>query len=298
MKKLPKTIKPSDNYIYLLIRGAGNLGKMELAEDFFHMLHEIGSECIPTRLGICEPMKIQYSIENAKKLWLESEKKGKWGGGIIFKGASGLLGSVNWNDVDNSNDLSFRIASNVMLSGKKIDKFVTFTKKLFVWSNGFYGHAYHGSKPIFSSGLDYKTCLPGISWLNLFGKPYVNMFGADVIESAPCYVEKFAESSYILLTSKEPRTVTPDLLYRHELVKDHLGKEAFDRKDTPRQSVYTWEDIRTGKHLPSTEGYRSPDLSEYLKDPKKNEELFVVVNDDSTLTSFKRKARKKPLKKK
>jgi hypothetical protein len=289
MNKLIIAKQSSDNYVHLLIRGAGHLGKKELAEEFFLMLQEIGNKCVPTRIGICEPIKIQYSMENAIKLWVASEKDSKWGGGIIFKGPSKLLGMVDWNNVDNSNDFSLQISLKAILPNKGISKLVTFAKKLFIWSNGYYGHAYHGSKPIFSSGLGCRTCLPGISWLNLFGKPYVKMFGADVIESAPCYVEKFAENSYMLLTSEEPSRVTPDLLEKHELVKNHLGKEAFDRKDTPRQPVYTMEDIRAGKHLRSTEGYRSPDLSEYLKDTtkKKKDELFVAVNDDGTLSSFK-----------
>lgn len=289
MNKLIKTKQSSDNYVHLLIRGAGHLGKIELADEFFCMLQELGEKCMPTRLGISEPMKVKFSMENAKKLWLESEEDGKWGGGILFKGPSGLLGSVDWNNVDNTNYSSLRIASRVILSGKGIKTFIAFAKKLFVWSNGFYGHAYHGSKPIYSSGIGYRTCLPGISWMTLFGKPYAKMFGADVIESSPCYVERFSEYSYMLLTSEEPSRVTPELLEKHEIVKRHLGIEAFDRKDTPRQPVYTMEDIQAGRHLPSKDGYRSPDLSEYIKESTtlKNDELFVVVNDDDTLSSFK-----------
>ena len=289
MNKLIKAKRSSDNYVHLLVRGAGNLGKIELAEEFFLMLQEVGDKCLPTRIGESEPVKIKYSMENAKNLWVASEKDSRWGGGILFKGPSGLFGMVDWNNVDNSNNTSLQISLKAILANKGINKLVMFAKKLFIWSNGYYGHAYHGSKPIFSSGLGCRTCLPGISWLNLFGKPYVKMFGANVIESTPCYVEEFADNSYMLLTSEEPSRVTPELLEKHELVKNHLGKEAFDRKDPPSQDVYTMEDIKAGRHLVSTEGYRSPDLSEYLKDTieRKNEELFAVANDDGTLTTFK-----------
>ena len=289
MKRMTKKKRSSDNYVNLLIRGAGNLGKAEFAGEFFRMLQEVGDICMPTRIGVDEPIRAKYSMKNAKKLWVASEKDSRWGGGILFKGPSGLLGMVDWNHVDNSNDISLRIASKNILPNKGIKKLLTFAKNIFLWSNGYYGHAYHGSIPIFSSGIDCKTCLPGISWLNIFGKPYVNMFGVHVIESAPCYVEKFAENSYLLLASEEPSRGTPEILEKHELIKNHLGKEAFDRKDAPSQSFFTTEDIQAGRHLPSTEGYRSPDLSEYIKDPTNttNEELFVQSNDDGTISSVK-----------
>jgi hypothetical protein len=272
--------------IHIHIRGFGPRGDVKSAEEFFQMLQEAGEKYLPAKLGIGEPLKIPYTMENAKKTWLESGKDRPYGG-ILFKGPS-LFGSIDWNNRDNSSLFWMTIASKFVLSDRGVERFIALTKKLFTWSNGVYGRAHHRSNSIYTPGLDYKTCLGGITWMNLFGKPYVNMFGRDVIETAPCKVEEFAEDCFMLLTAKEPIRANPELLEIQERVKSHLGRDAFCRPDT-RPKFLTMEDLRAGRDRRSTEGYRSPDLSGYLKDPgtKKEEGLIAVVNDDGTITTYK-----------
>lgn len=276
---------PEDD-IDMLIRGFGHLGGVESAEEFFLILQEAGERYVPTKLGIGEPLKIPYSIENARKIWVKSERR-PYGGGILFNGPS-MLGSVDWNNMDNSNLFSLTIASKFVITKGRVEKFITLAKKLFIWSNGVYGNAYHDSNSIYSSGLDYKTCLPGIAWMNLFGKPYVDMFGRDVIETSPCKVEEFAENCFMLLTAEEPIRANPELLEIQERVKDHLGRDAFDRKD-PCKTFLTMEDLKAGRNRPSTEGYRSPDLSGYLRNTgiAEDEGLVAVVNNDGTITTYR-----------
>lgn len=280
-----KKKSPSKDFVYILIRGFRNLGELQSAQEFFEMVEEAGEGYKPIKLGIAEPLKIQYSMENAKRNWLKSGTN-RLGGGILFKGAS-MLGSVDWNNTNNSNLIWLDIASNFVMTNGGVERFITLAKRLFLWANGVYGNAHHSSNSIGSSGLDYRTCLPGITWMNLFGKPYVKMFGRSVIETAPCNVEEFAEDCFMLLTAEEPIMANPELLEKQERVKNHLGREAFDRKD-PRKSFYTMEDLRAGRNRPSKEGYRSPDLSEYLGGPalKKEEGLVAVVNDDGTITTY------------
>ena len=274
-----------DDSMDLLIRGFGSPGDMKSAEEFFQMLHKAGEKYMPARLGLAEPLKAPYSMENAKKMWLDSGENRPYGG-ILFKGPA-LFGSSNWNNRDNSNLFGLTIASTLVTTEKEVEKFIGYAKKLFVWSNGVYGNAHHSSNSIYTPGLDYRTCLGGITWMNLFGKPYVKMFGRDVIETAPCKVEEFAENCFMLLTEKKPIRANPELLEIQERVKNHLGKDAFCRPDACPKFL-TMEDLRAGRDRPSTEGYRSPDLSEYLKDSgaKKGEGLIAVVNDDGTITTY------------
>jgi hypothetical protein len=124
--------------------------------------------------------------------------------------------------------------------------------------------------------------------MNLFAKPYVKLFGRDVIETVPCMIEEFAEDCFMLLTAETPIKANPELLEIQRRVKIHLGENAFCRLDEI-PTFLTMEDLRAGRDRPSTEGYRSPDLSGYLKDSgtKKDEGLIAVVNDDGTITTYK-----------
>lgn len=275
-----------DDDIDMFIRGFGSPGDAQSAEEFLQMLQEAGERFVPTKLGLGEPLRTPYSIENAKKMWVESGENRPYGG-ILFKGPS-MFGSSDWNNRDNSNSFSLTISSKFVMVDEGLKRFTTFAKKVFIWCNGVYGYTTHDLSSIYSPGLDYKTCLGGITWMNLFGKPYVKMFGREVIETAPCKVEEFAEDCFMLLTAEEPIRANPELLQIQEKVKNHLGKGAFCRPDTTPKFL-TMEDLRAGKDRPSTEGYRSPDLSTYLKDPgtKKDEGLIAVVNDDGTIKTYK-----------
>lgn len=281
-----KGCRASGDNIHMLIRGFGLLADEKSAEEFFKMLEAAGDKFVPTKLGIGEPLQIPYSMDNAKKVWLESGTNRPYGG-ILFKGPS-IFGSNDWNNRDNTNHSSLTIPSKLLVSNKANDALIALAKKLFIWSKGVYGYISHDSNTIYAPGFSYNTCIGGITWVNLFGKPYVNMFKRRVMESAPCKVEEFAEDCFMLLTAEKPIRANPELLEIQERVKDHLGTDAFCRlEDIP--TCLTMEDLRAGRDRPNTEGYRSPDLSEYLKDSrrKKEEGLIAVVDDDGTITTYK-----------
>mgnify|MGYP000901113154 FL=1 len=285
-----------DDNIHMLIRGFRYPGDEESAAEFFQILQAAGEDYIPTKLGLGEPLKVPYSIENAKRMWVESGENRSYGG-ILFKSPL-LFGSMDWNNRDGSNIFSITIASKILLSEVAIERFIVLSKELFIWCNGVYGYTNHHSNSIYTPGLDYKTCLGGITWMTLFGKPYVRMFRKEVIESAPCKVEEFADNRFMLLTAEEPIMVNPALLEIQQRVKIHLGEDAFCRpNEVP--TFLTMEDLCAGRDRPSTEGYRSPDLSEYLKDTEreKDEGLVAVVNEDGTITTYQVKPRGRALKK-
>lgn len=276
----------SGDYIDMFIRGFGTPGDIESAEEFFQMLRETGEEYIPTKIGLGEPLRTPYSIESAKEMWMESGAD-RPHGGILFKNRW-IFGSSDWSNRDNSNMFGLSIASKCVSTDTDVKRLVSLAKRLFVWCNGVYGYVRHESNSVYTPGLDYKTCLGGITWLNLFGKPYVDMFGRDVILTAPCKVEEFAENCFMLSTAGKPGRVNLELLEVQEKVKSHLGEDAFCRKgEVP--TFLTFEELRAGKDRPSREGYRSPDLSGYLKDSgmNKDEGLIAVVNNDGTITTYK-----------
>lgn len=283
--------KPDD--VDLTIYGFRTFGEERFAEEFFEMLQDANPAYLPHKIGMYEPIRTPFSMEEAKKMWVESENVKKFYGGIMMKGRK-TYASISWKN-DNSNIIGLDISRNLVIKNNGTGKFVGLAKKLFIWANGVYGHVCHSSNIIYTPGLNFRTCLGGIGWMTLFGPPYVEMFGKEVLQSAPCKVEEFAENYFMLLTSDEPTEKNPELLEIQEKVKKHLGEDVFCRKE-PHKTNLTMEDIIAGKNRPSTEGYRSPDLSAYIKDVGKKDEdegIVVKINDDGTMETYKVKPEKK-----
>jgi hypothetical protein len=279
--------------IHLLIHGYKSLGKKSLAEEFLQILKDAGEIYLPSKIGMYEPIKTPYSVEDTIKLWVESEKEMNYGGSVMMTGSNQLSWSIDWK-LDGSNSVSLWIATKSAIAKKGTEHLVALAKQLFIWANGVYGYGCHISQIHYTPGLNYRICLGGLSWMALFGDPYVKMFGKDVILTAPCKVEEFAENRFMLLTSDEPIDETPELIAVQEKVKKHLGEEVFYREEPPRQTPLTMEDLLAGKNKPSKEGYRSPDLSAYIKDSgiTKDEGLIAKVNDDGTIATYKVKPEK------
>ncbi|HCW08570.1 MAG TPA: hypothetical protein DGG95_14520 [Cytophagales bacterium] len=84
-------------------------------------------------------------------------------------------------------------------------------------------------------------------------------------------------------------TLTDEILKIQEKVKKHLGEDAFYHEDKRVKHTLTMEELKAGLNRPSTEGYRHPDFSAYLKEPAikhpKNEAgiIYEVKEDGSSV---------------
>jgi hypothetical protein len=263
--------------IILYINGFGSLRGIEIAEEFYQLFLEVEKELIPQKISNAGSKKSGFDRTNIKEIWIEAEKQfakysGNLNGGIVdFYGRDSLYYEICWTP-NGFNNISLRITENT-LKQAGVNSFIDLIKKLFIAINGFYGYCYHPSQRgvHYTPGLNYETCIGGITWMALFGPPYVDMFGIEVLKSTPCWVEEFAKDRFILLTSEEPMETTPEILERQELVKKHLGEEVFFRHDeeAKRPKIYTIEEMMAGKDLPNKEGYRHPDFSKFLKEYNK-----------------------------
>ena len=214
--------------IHLVIHGGRSLNEIIFAQEFFGMLGETGAEYLPKKIGMYEPIKTPYTLENACQMWMESVKE--MGFGCMDFVGNMINGSIRWKNY-NLNSISIYISCDFLNSSEKIQKLISLVKKLFSWSNGLYGFVVHPSQSSSMPGLSFETCLWGISWMTLFGLPYVKMFGKNTIETAPCMVEEFSENMFMLLTAPEPREQNQELIDAQLKVKKHLGEDAFWRRE-------------------------------------------------------------------
>lgn len=240
-------MKRLDEFKFFCV-GYGDFNISIVIEEFFSILEKSELKLVPKKIGLAERKNILFSVPNANGLWERSIKEM---GFYTITFANELFnGSLDYSK--NKLKISLWIRTKVILDLNNLEKFKKMARELFLWSNSIYGYACHignlGGLP--SGGLTYETCLGNISWMTLFGPPYVDMFGRNIIETVPCQVEEFAVDRFMLLTSDFPMEKNDAILGVQANVMMHLGKDAFDRKDK-----------RTA-HI-SKEGYRSPDLSEY-----------------------------------
>lgn len=87
-------------------------------------------------------------------------------------------------------------------------------------------------------GENLEQCLPGVYWVNIFGKLYVDWFGEDKFKTLPCfYKEKLRDGSYLVQVAEDLNYYkTPEGEKAVQEVIDHLGRDAFfDIKDPFRR---------------------------------------------------------------
>jgi hypothetical protein len=78
-------------------------------------------------------------------------------------------------------------------------------------------------------GRDLERCLRGVYWANWFGPDYVNFFGQERIQSAPCHrTIRLPDGGFLLVTTPRPfDSERPEGKRAERLLLDHLGADAF-----------------------------------------------------------------------
>lgn len=90
-------------------------------------------------------------------------------------------------------------------------------------------HSLDGSTITRYEGDELARCLPGVYWANIFGKTYVDWFGAEKLETAPSYeTKKLKNESFLILCAPDPRHFqNSGYESRVSNVVNHLGRRAF-----------------------------------------------------------------------
>ena len=80
-------------------------------------------------------------------------------------------------------------------------------------------------------GRDVRRHLPGVYWLNLFGRPYVDLIGRDTLLSAPGDVREL-EGAVLLRPYGQPERWR-DALHVKARLREHLGEDVFFDRAQP-----------------------------------------------------------------
>jgi hypothetical protein len=103
------------------------------------------------------------------------------------------------------------------------------------------GYAYvslRSHKIGYTPGRSIENCLFGFSWLNIFGQPYIDMWGEEVLLSAPA--DETQNKDYIAIRlSESPLVPAQNIIEKNNELKSYFGeKYFFDYDFEHRQTTF------------------------------------------------------------
>jgi hypothetical protein len=142
---------------------------------------------------------------------------------------------------------------------------INFIKLLYQLFKPFYLHAgEQNTCRIYTPGYSAVQCLGGMCWLNIFSKPYIDMWGRKKLENAPdCKVEWLEDGSVMILMVESPLEEEDITQKAEEKLKQYLGEESFFRDDDKKKSFTPAEFKEYILHKPPRKKYKVPDFSQY-----------------------------------
>lgn len=92
--------------------------------------------------------------------------------------------------------------------------------------------------PIRAIGRDFGRFLPGVFWLNFFGRRCLDLVGEDRLLSTPAARLAAIDSGVLVELGSDPLAWdTPNYTSEEQRVRDHLGMELFFSKARPDRST-------------------------------------------------------------
>jgi hypothetical protein len=131
--------------------------------------------------------------------------------------------------VEGFNGITGRVNTNLLKQQQHLlNDFYSLIKKLVRITKPVYGdcknNAIKGRE-----GINLALRLPDICHVSIFGPPYVELFGKELIETAPYeYIEEIAPGYYWLQANESVFEPVPEAKKR--AIREHFGEDAFGRK--------------------------------------------------------------------
>jgi hypothetical protein len=244
--------------IFVSIKTFKRLGDEQKCREFINLLYRYN--LIPLKYGNSDRPKYIFEEDELTKFWVDMEIKNHLG--IPFIKGKEFHTSIGWGGAK-PYGAWFMISLKILPSTDLILKFV---KDLFQWGESCYGYVsyYEYKKKLYTPGMNIIDCLGDITWANLFGKPYTDMWGKEKLLNAPTWkTERLNDGGFILVTMESP-LMEQKMAEKHEdKLKDYLGKKYFCRKPI-QQETLTYDELLYKVAYPEPiVGYEAPDFSKY-----------------------------------
>jgi hypothetical protein len=127
-------------------------------------------------------------------------------------------------------------------------------------------------------GRSIEDCIFGFSWLNIFGKPYIDLWQKERILKAPAIIST-CDDFVIIMLSQTPFTEIEELRKKNDELKTYFGfkyfyNKRFENQKTSFKSVQEISEYH--KMLDEKADYLAPDFHKYYDYHSNNKSLFAV----------------------
>lgn len=214
-----------------------DISQRSVAQELFGSLLRIAPDYMFERYDIYEPRRKKYEgdLEPFLKLWEEDEE----GVGWVRRSTPRVEGGVGWGGIHKRLFMaaSYRkkdTAGAVELFKEWIEILEPDVALITLGGSrpdDDRAHEIWGAMDVdFNSYHLYAVGLPGVPWGFWLGRPYVELFGAEKLESAPVHhVEKRGGGYFLQLSEhlEDMKEQNAELVALAEEVKVHLGEDAF-----------------------------------------------------------------------
>ena len=144
-----------------------------------------------------------------------------------------------------SNTVSFSVSSSRVYRSERQDWIVGLVAELVERTSVLWGAAYlngefrqsnlhNGPDGMWAIGRDMRTSLPGLFWLNIFGAPYVALFGESRLITVPSHQIDQRKGQVILRAYEDAQTWPSQVDVKRSLIAAIGPDFFFDRNDPDR----------------------------------------------------------------
>lgn len=202
----------------------------------------------PERYNSAEPVRYPYSpirITEVVDKWIKENI------GMILKRLSPPKYEMDFTGQRNrllvKNQLTIYLDTMLFKESQSVDGCLEFLNALYAVLRPVWGYSVHRKDYLAKNlqityrdegnvsrvetwlGRDLSKCLSGIYWANWFSPAYVEFFGRERLESAPCFKKKcLPDGGYLILTASTPMEFgTSETKHVEHALREHLGADAF-----------------------------------------------------------------------
>jgi hypothetical protein len=226
-----------DAFLEILTRTP--LRSLDEGRDFFGLLDEMAPDWLPGRWGHNEPLSHTYSRDQLEKAWSDD---------LLWRGGDAPVEGMVARPYPQDRYGTIHLGID---SGRlDVDRAILLFERLGLRFDAAYGYLHlvtprekQGSAPgsieyltqdkphLFVAEHRLRRWLPDLYWANLLGPPYVELFGADRIASAPANtVEQIGPALFYVQLSAhldDLRNHFDEVAEVRRAVKHYLGENAF-----------------------------------------------------------------------
>ncbi|KGK85835.1 hypothetical protein DP73_18060 [Desulfosporosinus sp. HMP52] len=134
----------------------------------------------------------------------------------------------------------------------------------------------------YTSGRSIEDCLGGFSWVNIFGKPYIDLWGRDKFLNAPAFEVRDYDDFITVMIQETPFHTSKEVQAKSSELKRYFGLDCFykfylEKRKTSFNSIK--EIIEYDLDNKKSIRYLAPDFHRYYNYQSNSKCMFLVQKE-------------------